>query len=282
MHLKQSIQWNKVTLLTYAVWVVHATYFVDNGPKSELILCVLDRLSVCSQARKRADCGEGGKVGPHQSMRLYFHDFCLFTLDAASLRSSSSSTPQDFVLFVCCESTHRSKVHSSSDNHTQNTHMHTVVRTYKPPLTHRGARVPPPRLARPLPAARTHIVSHRRPPHLIPSDWPPGSPAFSETFSHFLFLLLPVWISLIYLWISLPLFLRVHLLINLSLPILPFPFISGLFPQGRNRRSGAVLAQGQEPEPSPFGFHYKQASTSQKNNNQRVKKERKRRGLKGL
>ena len=58
---------------------------------------------------------------------------------------------------------------------TEHTHPRTLARTYSPP--HLSRRVCSPWLARPLPAARTHIVSHRHPPpsHFIPSDRPPGS-----------------------------------------------------------------------------------------------------------
>lgn len=161
---------------------------------------------------------------------------------------------------------------------TEHTHPRTLARTYNPP--HLSRRVCSPRLARPLPAARTHIVSHRRPPPILsPPTAPRVSPAFSETFSHFHFLLLPVWISLIYLWIAVSLCLRVHLLINLSLPVPVFPFISGLIPPREKENRGA---QGQEPDPSAFGFHYKQTSTSQKKNNHREKNERKRLGAQRL
>lgn len=54
-------------------------------------------------------------------------------------------------------------------------------------------RAPP---LQPLPAARTHIVSHRH-PYLIAADWPPGSRACSETFSLFPFSALVVWNSIL-------------------------------------------------------------------------------------
>lgn len=90
-------------------------------------------------------------------------------------------------------------------SHTEHTHTHTPQD--KPPHPHPliEARVFPP--ARKASSCSTYTHSFPSPPpvppHLIPSDWPPGSRAFSETSSRFLFLLLPVWIPLIYLWICL-------------------------------------------------------------------------------
>lgn len=90
--------------------------------------------------------------------------------------------------------------------------------------------------------------------------------------------------TLIYLSVSLSLFLRVHRLTSLSLRILPSPFISDLssVPRGGKRREKAVAAPGPEPEPSPFGFHYKQASACLKNNNQRGKKNERKKGAQRL
>lgn len=98
------------------------TYFVDNGPKiNGFCVCWTDSLHAVEQEKGRVWVGvRGGEVGPHHSMQLYFRDFCLLTLDVASIR------PAGFcVICFCCESMHRSKVHSSNDNHTQNTHTHT-------------------------------------------------------------------------------------------------------------------------------------------------------------
>lgn len=60
---------------------------------------------------------------------------------------------------------------------TEHTHPRTLARTYNPP--HLSRRVCSPRLARPLPAARTHIVSHRRPPPILsPPTAPQGLSGF--------------------------------------------------------------------------------------------------------
>lgn len=141
MPLKQSIQWNKVTLLTQVVWLVHVTYFVDNGPKVNWF-CVYWTDCPCAFEQGADGEGGGGKFRPHHLKRLYISWFCLFTLDAASLRSSASSL-RDFVRFVCCEPMRRSKVHSSSDNHKQNTHIHAHSPGHKTLPTYRDACVPP-------------------------------------------------------------------------------------------------------------------------------------------
>lgn len=60
---------------------------------------------------------------------------------------------------------------------TEHTHPRTLARTYNPP--HLSRRVCSPQLARPLPAARTHIVSHRRPPPILsPPTAPQGLSGF--------------------------------------------------------------------------------------------------------
>lgn len=189
------------------------TYFADSGPKVNWF-CVYWTDCLCAIGLE----GWGGlvglqgrvavKVGSHQSMQWYFHFVYL------SWRRRRS-TPQDFVLFVCCELTHRSKVHSFSDNHKQNTHIHTHSSGHcAPPLP------PPPSVytpcieARVFPPAReasscstyTHSfpsLPKSRPPTttsslLIPSDWPPRSPAFSQRLSRTSFSSVsPVWIPLI-------------------------------------------------------------------------------------
>lgn len=211
----------------------------------DFVCTVPDRGSPCSQAREGVGVGlEVVRLG------LMSQCNCIFMIFVYLPWTQRLSALQDLFLLRIDALI---QVHSSSDNCRQNTHLlgHTLLIE---------ARVFPPACKASSCSTYTHSFPSP-PPYLILCEWPPGSWAFSETFSHFSFLLLPVWISLIHLWISLFLFMRVHLLINLSLRILLIPFISGLFPQGRKRRKEAFPAQGQEPIPSPFGFHYKQAST---------------------
>lgn len=152
---------------------------------------------------------------------------------------------------------------------TEHTHPRTLARTYNPP--HLSRRVCSPRLARPLPAARTHIVSHRRPPPILS---PPTAP---QGLSGFLWDILAL---------SLPpapclnlSYLSMNRCISLSACPSIDQSISGLIPPREKENRGA---QGQEPDPSAFGFHYKQTSTSQKKNNHREKNERKRLGAQRL
>lgn len=154
-----------------------------------------DCLCAAEQVKGRIG-GRGSEVGPHQSMQLYFHDcVCL-----PWMRRSSDPPPPPcgilHYLFAVSRSADPKYTPPVTITHRTHTHMHTLFGTYDSPFlthTHLLRRVCSPRLARPLPAARTHIVSHHRPPpsQLIPYEWPPGSRAFSETSSHFLFHMLP-------------------------------------------------------------------------------------------
>lgn len=125
-----------------------------------------------------------------------------------------------------------SKVHSSSDNHKQNTHRRTLFRTCSPPPLLIEARVPP-TTAREASSCSTYTHSFPSPPsHLIPSDGPPGSGAFFErlscTFSSLCFLksLLSIYESS---------FCSLHVSIYGSVP---FAFISLLFHQREKQTEG--------------------------------------------
>jgi len=193
----------------------------------------------------------GGKVGPHQSMQPYFHDFVYLSW----MLRASASTLQGF-LFICLLVDTLIQSTLLSDNRTKNTRI--APHSERTTTALIKACAFPPGFSRPLPAARTHIVSHRRHllPHLIPSDWPPGSQAFCEIFSHFLFLCFPY-----------------SNLLPKNLSIFTFMCLS-IDQSISNRPPVSLLSQGcspkgevdwavQETEPLPFGFHYRQTRTSQ-------------------
>lgn len=129
-----------------------------------------------------------GRLGRTSSVNATIFSWFLFIYLGCCI---SAFPLQEFVLFVCCVLCVCAPIQSTLCQQQSHTCTHSSGHTTPPSdSTHRGTCVPL-RLIRPLPAARTHIVSHRRPLRLIPSDWPPGSPAFSETSSHVLFLPAP-------------------------------------------------------------------------------------------
>lgn len=187
-----------------------------------MILCVLDRLSVCNRAREGGGWRRGGgKVGP-QSMQLYFHDFaCLSWIQ----RASDPLACRILCLFSvsqCTDPKYTPPVTELTE------HTRVFFRTYN--LWSYWSACVPTQFARPLPAARTHIVSHH----------PPSGPqCFKLSLRDFLALCFPPpFESLLSIYESLAFILCVHPSISSSLPIIPIPFISGLFPRGRRRRSG--------------------------------------------
>lgn len=239
-------------------------------------LCMSWTESPRSRARERAECGEWGVV----SLGLISQCNCIFMIFVYFLWPLRPSALQDLGLFVFAMSRCTDPKYTSPVTISQRTHTYTHACWDIHCLSR---RVCSPWPARPLPAARTHIVSHHRPPHLILPDLARRVSSFSLR----LFRTFPstccLFGSLLSVYESLYLFLCVSIYWSIYLHISsPFPFISGLFPPGRKGwKKKPVAAQGQEPEPSPFGFHYKRTSTLQKNNNQRGENERKR-GLKGL
>lgn len=128
MCLKWSILGNKVTLLTQAVWVVHGTYFVNNGPKGNwFYVHWADCLCAIEQEREGAYRGVGAVRPGLISQCNYI--FMIFVYLSWMQRASTPLPLLDFLLFVCCESMHWSKVHSSRDNPA---HIHTISRTSNP------------------------------------------------------------------------------------------------------------------------------------------------------
>lgn len=204
-------------------WTCPCDLFCWWWARNKLILCVLDRQSPCSRTKG----GAGGGWGVAQ-LGLITQRNCIFMIFVYWLWTWRLSALQDFcVICFCCESMHRSKVHSSSDNHTQITQIHALVRAY---VAYRGACPP----LQPLPAARTHIVSHRH-PYLIAADWPPGSRACSETFSLFPFSALVVWNSILTLSIYESLYLSFCVSIYWSVFLCvssPLPLSQTSSPQG--------------------------------------------------
>lgn len=165
--------------------------------------------------------GGGAEVRPHHSVQLYFPAFCLFTLDVASIRPAGFC----YLFSLWVRAPIQSTLSAVTVLHRTHTHAHTLWAIYC-----LLRRVCSPH-ARPLPAARTHIVSH-----CLPLSHPlwmaPGVLSFP---SDFLALSLPpasLFESLLSIYDS-PHLLPVHVLIIPSLPIISFPFISRLFPQGK-------------------------------------------------
>lgn len=162
----------------------------------------------------------GAEVRPHHSVQLYFGAFCLFTLDVSSIHPAGfcfryESEPQSKVYSLQWEVRHRTHTYTQSLGHIVLIEM----------------RVFPSLPARPLPAARTHIVSHCL--HRSHPLW--MAPGVLSFHSDFLSLSLPpasLFESLLSIYES-PHLLPVHVLIILSLPFVSFPFISNLFPQGK-------------------------------------------------
>lgn len=147
-------------------------------------------VSMQSSQRKGGVWGvRGGELGPHQSMQLYFHDFCLFSLAVTSIRPAGFG-----VICFCCESMHGSKVHFSSDNLTKNTHIHTRLLGHTLLIE---ARVFPPACKASSCSTYTHSFPSPPPSSHPPRLGPQGLELFSETFSHLPFHVLPVWIPLI-------------------------------------------------------------------------------------
>lgn len=118
-------------------------------------MCVLDRLSVCNRAREGGGWRRGGgKVGP-QSMQLYFHDFaCLSWIQ----RASDPLACRILCLFSvsqCTDPKYTPPVTELTE------HTRVFFRTHN--LWSYWSACVPTQFARPLPAARTHIVSHHPP-----------------------------------------------------------------------------------------------------------------------
>lgn len=211
-------------------WVAHVAYSVDSGLKKKKVhwfcVCAGQTVSMLiEQERSRAGVEvRGAEVRPHHSVQLYFRAFCLFTLDVASIRPAGFCYL--FSLWV------RAPIQSTLSAVTVLHRTHTYTRTHS--LGHIlliETRVFLSLPARPLPAARTHIVSHCLP--LSHPLW--MAPGVLSFLSDFLALSLPpasLFESLLSIYES-PHLLPVHVLIILSLPIVSFPFISSLFPQGK-------------------------------------------------
>lgn len=209
------------------------TYFVDRWPTKVHRFCVCAGQTVSVPVKQqgsrvwvRVEWG-GAEVKPHHSVQLYFRAPCLFTLDAASIR------PAGFVIYFHYESEPRSKVHSPQDSPTQNTHTHTqwdihclLRRVCSPHPPHPAS--PP---ARPLPAARTHIVSHCLP--LSHPLW--MAPRVLSFLSDFLALSLPAAACLnpSYLSMNLPISCVSMYWSPYLCPSSSLPFISSVFPQGK-------------------------------------------------
>lgn len=180
-----------------------------------------------SRARERAGCGEWGVV----SLGLISQCNCIFMIFVYFLWPLRESALQDLGLFVFAVSRCTDPKYTSPVTISQRTHTYTHACWDIHCLSR---RVCSPRPARPLPAARTHIVSHHRPPHLILPDLAPRVSSFSLR----LFRTFPstccLFGSLLSVYESLYLFLCVSIYWSIYLHISsPFPFISGLFPPGR-------------------------------------------------
>lgn len=117
--------------------------------------------------------GAAGEPEPHQSARLYFHEFFGFIFFGRRVHPPCRTRG----LFVfaasrCADPKYTSPVTSSQKN--TRTHTYTHARWDIHCLS-RHVSLPTPPAQRPLPAARTHILSHRPPcaPTPIPSHLPP-------------------------------------------------------------------------------------------------------------
>lgn len=139
------------------------------------------------------------------------------------------SALQGFVIFLCCKSVHQSKIHSSSDNNTQNTHRRSLIRMH---IAYRGACPPPPTYK----ASSCSTYTHSFPllPPSLPLQLAPRVLRLSCTFMS----LCCLFESLLSVYESLSLSLRVHLLISLSPPIFVFffPLSQPLSPWGRKKK----------------------------------------------
>lgn len=175
MPLKQSIQWNKVTLLTQVVWLVHVTYFVDNGPKVNWF-CVYWTDCPCAFEQGADGEGGGGKFRPHHLKRLYFHDFVYLPW---TRRPSDPPPPPCgilcdlFAVSRCADPKYTPPVTITNRTHTS---THTRQDIQPSPLIE--TRVFPP--ARKASSCRTYTHSFPSPPpsHFIPSDRPQGLSGF--------------------------------------------------------------------------------------------------------
>lgn len=215
------------------------------------------------QERSRAGVGvRGAEVRPHHSVQLYFRAFCLFTLDAASIRPAAFC----YLFSLWVRAPIQSTLSAVAVLQRTHTYTHTLFGPY---IAYWDACVP--LVACKASSCSTYTHSFPLPtPISSPLNGPWGpelSLRLSRTFSSSC---LPVWIPLIYLWISPslacsridhPIFARRLLSLYLKL----------VSPGEGRKRKEAVLTRVQKPETSPFEFHYKQARAFQKEVDQRGK-----------
>lgn len=242
MPLKQSIQWNKVTLLTQVVWLVHVTYFVDNGPKVNWF-CVYWTDCPCAFEQGADGEGGGGKFRPHHLKRLYFHDFVYLPW---TRRPSDPPPPPCgilcdlFAVSRCADPKYTPPVTITNRTHTS---THTRQDIKPSPLIE--TRVFPP--ARKASSCRTYTHSFPSPPpsHFIPSDRPPGSLRLSLRHSRTFTSSCSLFESLLSIYESL--YLSVCVSIYWSIYLCPspsFPLSQAWSPQGR-KRTGGLRARSQ-------------------------------------
>ncbi len=200
--------------------------------------------TVCVQSsRGRGGSGSGGaKVGPHQSVQLYFHDFVYLPW----IRRPSDSPPPPcrilcylFAVSQCTDPKYTPPVKIAYRTHTC---THSSGHTTPPPSLIEARVFPPARKASSCSTYTHSFPSPLLPPSLPAISSPPTGPQGLElslrllrTFSSFCSLfesLLSIYESV------LSLFLHVHLLINPSLPILPFFLYLRLVPWGRKGTGG--------------------------------------------
>lgn len=157
-----------------AVWVVHAPYFVNKGPKDNWFCVYWTHCLWAVEREKGEDVEAQGLWGQASSVNATI--FSVFTY----LTMLRLLHPAQIYLFILLM--YHSEIRSSSDDHACTSSVNSACIeacasssciTY----TH-SFRI----VATPL-------------PHLIPSLWPPGSRAFSAIFSCMLFLLVLLWMS---------------------------------------------------------------------------------------
>lgn len=236
------------------------TYVVDNGPKVNWF-CV-SWIDCAIEQEKGEDEGGGGcKFGPHLINQSNYIFIILFIYPGHGILLPTPCRTL-FAVSRCTDPKYTLPVTITNRTPPPHHHHHHSVLL-------RG--VCSPHLPKPPNceafSCSTYTHSFPSPPsHLIPSDWPPGSGAYSVRLSCTLSSSCSLK-SLLSIYESSFLSLYVSISINLSLPIIPFsPLSHASSPKKEKQKEGGgggVSTQGEEPEPSPFEFYYKQTSTSQ-------------------
>lgn len=242
------------------------TYFVDRGPTKVHRFCVCAGQTVSvlveqhgSRVWVRVEWGGGGG-GQASSFSATVFSCALFIYLGRRVHPPCRVC---YLFSLWVRAPIQSTLSAVTVLHRTHTHTHSLGHTLLI-----ETRVLPPPPARPLPAARTHIVSHCLP--LSHPLW--MAPRVLSFLSDFLALSLPpaACLNPSYLSMNLPISCVSMYWSPYLCPSPSLPFISSVFPQGNEgKRKEAVLTRVQEPETSPFEFHYKQTRMFQKDDQRR-------------